>query len=204
MTDWFIVYTTSSGENRAKQDLEDAGFSVFLPIEVVTLRPARHRRDRRKRVVTRPLFPRYLFVGLKRGWYDFDAVLRSKRVYDFLRDCFDNPIMIHPSVVEGLVNDMSMGKFDDAQQRMAKEAARLKDLIIRCANNIKPGMVFRWQTGMFKDFEATVIRVREKEIRCEIKGANGASLSVDVPAAQAEEVGLLSSSTRGDSINGAR
>jgi transcription antitermination factor NusG len=190
-TDWFVAYTTASGERLAAEDLEEAGFTAFLPLEVVTLRPAKHRRDQRKKVVSRPLFGRYLFVGLPRGWHDFSGVRRSRRIVDFLRDSHGCPLRIDASVVEAIRADMSQGKYDEAQTKAAKEAERLRDVVNRTAN-IRPGHTFTTQNGMWRGFLATVTRVREREIRIEIKGVDGATLSLDVPASRYEEVGLLS------------
>lgn len=195
MTDWFIAWTTSSGERLAKEDLEEAGFEVFLPIEVVTHRPARHRRDKTKRVVERPLFPRYLFVGFRSGWHDFAGPRRSRRFIDYLRDAQGSPLQLRTEVVEAIMHDMSQGRYDEAQTKAAKEATRLASVIDRYVAEIRPGHTFTWQGGLFKNFLATVTQVREKKFRCEIKGEDGATLSVDVPASHAEEVGLLSGST---------
>lgn len=56
---WYVVVTQPNAETRAEENLQRQGFSVYLP------RYRRTRRHARKtEVVLRPLFPRYLFVGL--------------------------------------------------------------------------------------------------------------------------------------------
>lgn len=56
---WYVVHTQPSGEVRADLNLRRQGFDTYLP------RYARRRSHaRRREVVKRPLFPRYLFVGL--------------------------------------------------------------------------------------------------------------------------------------------
>ena len=56
---WYVVHTQPNGEGRADLNLCRQGFATYLP------RYARRRRHaRRQEVVKRPLFPRYLFVGL--------------------------------------------------------------------------------------------------------------------------------------------
>lgn len=202
MTDWFIAYTTSSGERLAAEDLEGFGFQVFLPVEVVTLRPARHKKDRTKRTVSRPLFPRYLFVGFKPGWHDFARARMSKRVQDFIRDTYGSPVMMSAAAIGGIMDDCANGKYDEAQTKAAKEAARIKALIAQSAS-VKPGQTFTMRNGLFKGFLATVTRVREKEIRVQVENSEGASLSLDVPILRAEEVGIISP-LKGDSKNGAR
>jgi len=56
---WYVVHTQSNGEVRADLNLRRQGFATYLP------RYARRRSHaRRYEVVRRPLFPRYLFVGV--------------------------------------------------------------------------------------------------------------------------------------------
>ena len=56
---WYVVHTQPNGEGKADLNLRRQGFATYLP------RYARRRRHaRRQEVVKRPLFPRYLFVGL--------------------------------------------------------------------------------------------------------------------------------------------
>ena len=56
---WYIVYTQSQSEVRAEFNLRRQGFSTYLPRYLRTRRHAR-----RTETVARPLFPRYMFVGL--------------------------------------------------------------------------------------------------------------------------------------------
>ena len=56
---WYVVHTQPNGEARADLNLRRQGFATYLP------RHARRRSHaRRQEVVKRPLFPRYLFVGI--------------------------------------------------------------------------------------------------------------------------------------------
>lgn len=56
---WYVVITQPNNEARAQENLQRQGFSVYLP------RYRRTRKHARKtESVLRPLFPRYLFVGL--------------------------------------------------------------------------------------------------------------------------------------------
>jgi transcriptional antiterminator RfaH len=54
---WYVAYTQPQKERWARTNLWDLGFEVYLP---EYQRERRH--ARRTEVVTRPLFPRYLFV----------------------------------------------------------------------------------------------------------------------------------------------
>jgi transcriptional antiterminator RfaH len=56
---WYVVHTQPQNELRAEINLRRQGFATYLP------RYQRTRRHARKtETVARPLFPRYLFVGL--------------------------------------------------------------------------------------------------------------------------------------------
>ena len=56
---WYVVHTKPNEESRASNHLSRQGFDIYLP------RYAKTRRHARKvDTVARPLFPRYLFVGL--------------------------------------------------------------------------------------------------------------------------------------------
>lgn len=59
MTDeqWYLAYCKPKQEHRAQQQLENQGFNSFLPVVSLTKIKAG-----KKRTVTEPLFPRYLFI----------------------------------------------------------------------------------------------------------------------------------------------
>ncbi len=59
MMRWYVAYTQPNAEWKAASHLRRQGFEVYLPL----CRGIR-RHARRKEVVRRPLFPRYIFVGL--------------------------------------------------------------------------------------------------------------------------------------------
>ncbi len=59
MIDWYVANTHVNGENTAAEHLRRQGFSVYLPKYMKVRRHAR-----RQDLVPRPLFPRYLFVGV--------------------------------------------------------------------------------------------------------------------------------------------
>ena len=55
---WYVVQTQPQGESRAELNLRRQGFATYLP------RYQRTRRHGRKvELVSKPLFPRYIFVG---------------------------------------------------------------------------------------------------------------------------------------------
>ena len=59
MMRWYVAYTQPNGEWKAVSHLRRQGFEAYLP-----LCRAIRRHARRREVVRRALFPRYVFVGL--------------------------------------------------------------------------------------------------------------------------------------------
>lgn len=58
MKSWFVAHTHAQSERKAAFNLQQQGFSVYLPVHLKLRRHAR-RRD----WIAAPLFPRYLFVA---------------------------------------------------------------------------------------------------------------------------------------------
>jgi transcriptional antiterminator RfaH len=56
---WYVVHTQPNNEGRAEMHLRRQGFMTYFPRHL-----RRRRHARRVEMVARPLFPRYLFVGL--------------------------------------------------------------------------------------------------------------------------------------------
>src|SRR6187399_1554549 len=63
---WYVVQTQPHAEARADAHLRRQGFNTFLPTFL-----KRHRHARKTQTVSRPLFPRYMFVRVDpntQGW----------------------------------------------------------------------------------------------------------------------------------------
>lgn len=59
MKHWYVAYTQPKAEAKAKINLEQQGFNVYLPCL-----HAKRRHARRVTAVARPFFPNYLFVSI--------------------------------------------------------------------------------------------------------------------------------------------
>src|SRR3989338_3344929 len=56
---WYLIYSKPQQERMAEENLERQGYQVYLPfIEL------RKRRGTQYKIITEPLFPRYLFIYL--------------------------------------------------------------------------------------------------------------------------------------------
>lgn len=56
---WYAVQTQVNGETKAAQNLQRQGYEIYLPRYL-----KRRRHARKMDIVARPLFPRYMFVGI--------------------------------------------------------------------------------------------------------------------------------------------
>lgn len=177
---WYVTYTTPNGERRARQDLEDLGLTVFLPMEQKVLRPARHRRHRQRRTVEHPLFPRYMFVGLNPLFPDFQAVLRSKRVLEIMADAHGRYVRLPGKAVTAIMDRVARGEYDAAMIR----AQKLAGLIGRTV--VIP------DDSPFRGFAGTVTRIGRKTARIEIT-ALGATIPLEIPLADLDSSGIFSS-----------
>ena len=94
---WYVVFTRPNGEELAAQHLKRQGFSTYLPRRLTMRRHAR----KQERVI-RPLFPRYLFVGLDLGaqrWRSVHSTVGVSRLV-----CRgDVPAPVPEGVVEKLI-----------------------------------------------------------------------------------------------------
>lgn len=106
MTAWYVVYTRANGEAMALEHLRRQGYTTYLPKH---LRWRRH--ARRKELVARPLFPRYLFVALSLVQQRWRPILSTIGVCDLLRRG-DAPAPVPVGLVEEIQNSERDGHLD--------------------------------------------------------------------------------------------
>jgi transcriptional antiterminator RfaH len=106
MITWYVAYTRPNGEAEAVKHLQRQGYTTYLP---QYRRAVRH--ARRHMLVMRPLFPRYLFVGLdptSQRW----RPIRSTCGVVGLVTSGDRPAPVAPEIVEHLKGREREGAFD--------------------------------------------------------------------------------------------
>src|SRR6516164_10816781 len=75
---WYAVHTQPNRESRAKNQLENQAYEVFLPRRLKTIRHARRLTN-----VAAPFFPRYLFIRLdltQQGWRSVNGTFGVSRL----------------------------------------------------------------------------------------------------------------------------
>ena len=94
---WYVVHSQPRREQIAAGHLAEQGYTVHLP---TLRREIRH--ARRRRVVARPLFPRYLFVAVDVAAERWRPILGTRGVSALMMDG-ERPRPAPPGVVEALI-----------------------------------------------------------------------------------------------------
>jgi transcriptional antiterminator RfaH len=145
---WFVVVCNPKCERRAQLGLRRAGYQTYLP---QTKRWVVHARKKEER--ENPLFPRYLFLGLKPG-QDFYGMRGVDGVEGVVRDGYGVPARIpapedRPHPLARILERELAGEFD---------FTRLPNLGPQYA----PGEVVRLTVGAFTDLQAQVVSMLSK------------------------------------------
>jgi transcription antitermination factor NusG len=111
---WCAVYTDAQKEDQAREGLVGLAYNVFLPVE-------RYFSRRLKEVRERPLFSRYLFVGLEEG-QAFGPIKATEGVRQLLTYADGaggrKPLVVKTKVIEELQRAESNGVFDNVPDRL--------------------------------------------------------------------------------------
>jgi len=151
---WFVVVCNPKCERRAQLGLRRAGYQTYLP---QTKRWVVHARKKEER--ESPLFPRYIFIGL-RSDQDFFKMRGVDGVEGLVRDGYGIPARIpapepregeetRPHPLARLLERELAGEFD---------FTRLPDV----GPQYEPGEVVRLTVGAFADLQAQVVSMLSK------------------------------------------
>ena len=121
---WHVVQSKPRGELRAKENLENQGFEVFLPMLVLE----KVRRGKLQNV-TEPLFSRYLFLRLTAQMQDLSVVRSSKGVSHLVR-FGQTPATVPDTWVQGMraQNDVAVQKLFHSGDAVVVAQGPLKGL----------------------------------------------------------------------------
>lgn len=114
---WFVVVTEPAKERSVCDDLRRDGIEPFSPL----VRSLAFKRGR-KRILTRPLLPRYVFAGLPQPLPSFRAILDVDGAREILGHS-GSPVELPRAIIDDLRRRDADGEWDDTQ-RQAKGYGR--------------------------------------------------------------------------------
>jgi transcriptional antiterminator RfaH len=163
MTDmrWYVVHTQPQNETRAEINLRRQGFATYLPLYQRTRRHAR-----KTETVARPLFPRYLFVGLDLARDRWRAIQSTFGVSNLVI-AGDTPLAMPDGVVE---------------QIRARESGE-GFVTLGLPAGIGPGSRVRLIEGIFADSKGILERIADDRRVAILLELLGREVRVFVPAA---------------------
>lgn len=115
--DWYVAFTKPQCEARVAEGLARIGVETYHPVIKVSVR-RRHVR----RIIERPLFPRYLFAD----GFSFDQ-RRIDGLFGFISTA-GSPVKIAGSVVDEIRDRVAAGEFDVRKRKRFAVGMRAKIL----------------------------------------------------------------------------
>ena len=139
MLNWYALYTKPRKEQKVAQQLEQLGFTIYLPLKTET----RQWSDRKKKVIS-PMFSSYVFIQIE----------DSKRQEVFIIDGVLNYVfwLGMPAVIR-----------DDEMELMRREIDQPNSEI--SVESIQPGDKILLKQGVFKGQSAVVDFATNQKVR---------------------------------------
>ena len=138
---WYAVYTRPRAEDTALDNLRRQGYRAYLPRYRAAVSHAR-----RRHMVSRPLFPRYLFAGVDRASMPWRPILSTIGVSGVVR-AGDAPVPVPDGLLAAL---------------RAQEAAGLFDRI-GARRPLNVGELVRVTVGAFREMVGQLIELRDQD-----------------------------------------
>ena len=164
MITWYVAYTQPHGEAKALDHLHRQGYTLYLPRYRRFVRHARQRA-----LVLRPLFPRYLFVGLDRLTQRWRPIRSTAGVVGLVANG-DEPVPVAAEVIETLQRREQDGAFD----------------LLSPVQRLSVGDAVRVTEGPFENLIGHLLSVADHERVFILLDLLGRSVRAEVPAAAVE------------------
>lgn len=151
--DWFAVVSHAGKQHYAAEQLERQGYSAYLPM---CLTERRNREKGRMETIARPLFDRYLFVGIHPE-QPFRPVTNTLGVSFVVRGADDIPLRVSPLVLRRVfARCMADGGAVDLRSSRPIQTPRGPMV------NWEPGDSLQVINGPFRDFAAVLVEWADK------------------------------------------
>lgn len=141
MISWYAVLTRPQAESTALANLLRQGYEAYLPRCRVRVSHAR-----RREIVLRPLFPRYLFAGLDHAVKPWRPI-RSTFGVAGLVQFGDEPAPVPENIIRSLREREEAGAFDRVS---TEQSLRIGDLV-------------RVTEGAFEDMIGRLVELRDQD-----------------------------------------
>jgi transcriptional antiterminator RfaH len=158
---WYVVHTQPHSERRAELNLQRQGFETYLPRY---LRSRRH--ARRSETVSRPLFPRYLFVALDLARDRWRAIQSTFGVCRLVL-AGDEPV----PVPEGVIDEIRLREGEDGF------------VALTLAAGLRPGSQVQLVDSIFANCHGVIDRIADDRRIAVLLELLGREVRVFVPAA---------------------
>tara|TARA_B100001013_G_scaffold282290_1_gene182245 strand:- start:191 stop:736 length:546 start_codon:yes stop_codon:yes gene_type:complete len=157
---WLLVYTKAKEEQRAKKNLENQGFEIFLPMIVVA------KENQSKSITLKAMFPGYLFVKINTELDKWHRIQSTRGVSHLV--VFGQRLAEIPNQVIAYLKSEA-DENDVFRQKITRQEFQKGDKLVI-------------EKGMFKDKEATFLAKKSKErVRILLRFVNHL-ITADIPA----------------------
>ena len=157
---WLLVYTKAKEEQRAKKNLENQGFEIFLPMIAFA------ELNQSKPPTLKAMFPRYLFIEInieRDNWTCIKSTRGVSHVIVFGQRLAEIPNQVIAYLKSGADEN------DIFRQKITRQEFQKGDKLVI-------------EKGMFKDKEATFLAKKSKErVRILLRFVNHL-ITADIPA----------------------
>jgi transcriptional antiterminator RfaH len=138
---WYAVYTRPRAEDTALDNLLRQGYRAYLPRYRTAVSHAR-----RRQMVSRPLFPRYLFAGVDRASMPWRPILSTIGVSGMVR-AGEAPVPVPDGLLVALRAQEAAGLFDRIGGRRP----------------LNVGELVRVSVGAFRDMVGQLVELRDQD-----------------------------------------
>ena len=157
---WFLIYTKAREEQRAKKNLENQGFEIFLPMIAFA------KSNQSKSITLKAMFPGYLFVKINIELDKWNRIKSTRGVSHLV--VFGQRLAEIPNQVIAYLKS-GADENDIFRQKISRREFQKGDKLVI-------------EKGIFKDKEATFLAKKSKErVRILLRFVNHL-ITADIPA----------------------